>query len=180
MRMIPRLTAALVAGSFALTTLPVSAMGMGVDLSHSSYVGSSLDNRTGNHVSESAEASLKANRKTQGSADASTSVTATGPFVAKNEDKIKADMGLHLGWYKKSHTGSTSTDAEVKAKLERKQTMFESMLKRSFNAIAQMSLRICKLAGGDGTTMRQCLNNRRDAFKLRIAAMIDTAFNITL
>lgn len=180
MRTIHRLTSAFVAGSFALSAFPVSAMGLGIDLSHSSYVDSSDHARTRNQVSAEAETSFKAGRKTQGSASTAATVTAASSLVAKNEihNKVKADMGLHLGWYKKSGTGST--DAEIKTKLERKQSMYESVLKRTFNAVAQISLRICKLAGGEGDTVKKCLTDRRDAFKLRVTAMIDTAFSISL
>jgi hypothetical protein len=183
MRQIHRLSALLLAGSFALQALPASAMSLGLDLSHSSYVDSSFGSRTRNHVSEGSETSLQAGSQAQGTARASTSIAASSALIAKashedDEDTVKADMGLHLGWY--NHSGTGSTNADMKVKLERKQTMFEGMIKRAVNAVAQISLRICKLAGGTGDTVKKCLVDRRDAFKLRVTAMIDAAFNITL
>ncbi len=182
-----RLSALVLAGTCVLQAAPVSAMGVGLGLSTSSYVDSSDESRTGNSLFARSKASLYAGSKTQGTARTSASIAASSSVVAENSshgrDKIKADMGLHLGWYKKSGSGMSGTGAAVaqmKLKLERQQSMYENMIKRSIHAVAQVSLRFCKLVGGDGNTVKQCLNNRRDAFKLRVAAMIDAAFNISL
>lgn len=169
-------------------------MSLGLDLSHSPYVDSSFGSRTRPYVSAGAETSVQANGQTQGSPRASASVASASSLVATtsdyaehaspdrsdedHEDQVKANMGLHLGWY--NHSGTGSTDANVKIKLERQQSLFEGMIKRAVNAVAQVSLRICTMTGGTGDTVKKCLTDRRDAFKLRITAMIDAAFTVSL
>lgn len=189
---IHRLVAALVTGSLALQAGTASAMSLGLGTSHHFYDNTSLHHSAGSTVSTSAETTVQANGQTQGSTNTSASAATPAIIVATNEEsardeatanregKIKANMGLHLGWYKQSHTGSTSTNAEVKLMLERKRSMFTGAIKRMVNAVAQLSLRICKAAGGDGNTVKQCLTNRKDAFKVQVNAMIDAAFTISI
>ncbi len=98
-------------------------------------------------------------------------------MMEDSDDGFDASMKMNMYHNFRTGSGSSMTKAEAKAKIEQKMTVrLREMMKRSINAVVQMSKKVCK-ASADQSTVAACIEKAKVDLKASVSVMIDAAFS---